>query len=200
MCERNSVERLARTVARRKGYASMGGKTQGRGVFAAGAEKMATDLMRQSGKTRKAVFAQLGEALKTGGIEARTPIIQNAVEQGLSQGSESLRAAQEGIVRAGAARSPYAKESMAMNRSTVERAVASIPSEIIGQSVMNAPGQVGQATNAMIQLQGVAQQGEALSQAAKAQNYANQMALIGGGINGLISTARSAYGGYGGGG
>lgn len=179
----------------------MGGKTQGQGFFSQRAEDIAKNLMKSSGPTRKLVFQQLAEALKTGGIEARTPQIQNAVEQGLSQGSQAQQAAEEAIFKSGASRTPYAKETLAAGRATTERAIAQIPSEVIGATVMGAPNQITAANQAVAQLMGVAQQGEALSQAAKAQNYAYKMAIIGGAVGGLAGIARQAasYGGGGGG-
>jgi len=170
----------------------MGGKQQGQGVFSKQAEQMAYSFMRGSKQSRTLVFQQLKEALGTGNIEARIPIIQSAVEQGLQQSSQNLRTAESALATApGAGRTPYVQETLATNRATAERAVAQIPSEVIGQTVMNASNTITAANQAAMQLMGVAQQGEALQQAAKAQNYAYKMSLIGGLVNGIVGNVRS---------
>ncbi len=179
----------------------MGGKQQGQGPFSKQAENMAYSFMKGSNKSRKLVFQQLKEALATGNIEARMPIIQSAVEQGLQQGSQNLRAAESSIATMpGVGRTPYAQEALVANRATAQQAVAQIPSEVIGQTVMNAPNTITAANQAAMQLMGVAQQGEALQQAAKAQNYAYKMSLIGGIVNGIVGNVRQYAGAYGGGG
>lgn len=182
----------------------MGGKHVGKGQWARQAEYAATNLMKQGAPARKLVFQQLNEALSTGSIEARAPIIQQQVEAGLSQGSQAIRAEEEQLARApsSVARSSFGQGGRAETRATVERAVAQIPAEVIGQTVMSAPETIGQANQSATQLFGVAQQGEALRQAAQAQNYANRMAIIGGIVGSVVNIARmaSSYGGGGAGG
>ena len=175
----------------------MGGKSEGMGDIARSAEEMGMAFLRQGKAPRKLIFQQLREALGTGNVEARIPIIQAQVEDALGRGSQALREGEESIFQAGAGRTPVAQETLAAGRAQVQSAIGSIPSEVIGQTVLNAPNTISAANQAIMQLMGVAQQGEALRQAAKAQNYASTMSQIGGGVGGLIGIVRSASGGGG---
>lgn len=161
----------------------------GGGGTAAGhlGEQVAMNLMRSGAKSRKLVFSQLKEALKTGNIEARIPIIQAQVEQGLQQGSEAMKVAQTDVAKSGAGRSPAAQEQLAVTRSMAERAVASIPSEVIGQTLRSGPDALAGPTNTALGLLGVANQASAAAGAAKAQNQAAAMSTAGAGAGAAIA-------------
>ncbi len=156
---------------------------------AAGAigERFAQQVMQQGGKARRAVFQQLNEALSTGNIEARVPIIQNMVEGGLQQGSQALRLAEEDIAKSGAGRSPAAMEMRAGLRAMAQSAVAQIPSEVIGQTIAEGPGAIAGSTGAGLSLLGIAQQASAAGAAAKAQNQATAVGAGGAGAAAAIA-------------
>ena len=167
------------------------GKGGGGGTTGAGrmAEEIGFNVMRSGAKSRKLVFSQLGEALKSGNIESRIPIIQSMVEGGLQQGSGALRMAEADIAKSGTGRSPVAKEQMAQLRAMAANAVSQIPSEVIGQTVRSAPETLSGATNAALGLLGSAQMAQSSNQQARAQAQAAQNANIGAGASAAAGIA-----------
>lgn len=149
-------------------------------------ERFASTIMRQGAGARKQVFQQLNEALSTGNIEAKIPIIQSMVESGLQQGSQALKIADEDIAKAGAGRSGAAGEMRASLRAMASDAVSQIPSSVIGQTIAEGPGAIAGAQGAGLSLLGVAQQASAAGAAATAQNEATRNAAIGAAV-GIIA-------------
>lgn len=134
----------------------MGKGGGGPGAASALSEQMALNLMRSGGASRKQVFKQLTEGLKTGNIQARIPIIQSQVEQALGQGAQATKAATEQVYKSGDYRGPAGQEAIASTRALAQRAVAAVPTEVIGQSVLNAPETLQGAAQSAFGLMGTA--------------------------------------------
>lgn len=147
------------------------------GAMARISEEMALDLMRVGSGSRKKVFQQLQEGLRTGNIAARTPIIQSQVEAALQQGGQAVRGTEEQVAKAGASRTGVGQETIASTRNIAQQAIAAIPSEVIGQTVGGAPRITQNAANAAFGLMGTAGglQGQA-AQANASADAANQQA------------------------
>lgn len=167
------------------------GKGGGGGAGAAGAlsEDIALNLMRQGGKSRNLVFKQLTEGLKTGNITARIPIIQAQVEQALGQGSQAVKGTQEQVARAGDARSPIAQETVASTRALAQRAVAAVPTEVIGQTIFGAPEVTQNAAQAGLGLLGTAGGIRGAQAQANAQQNAQVMGNVGAGVSAAAAIA-----------
>lgn len=167
----------------------MGKSPGGPGAAGALSQDMAFNLMRQGNKSRKLVFQQLTEGLKTGNIQARIPIIQSQVEQMLGQGSQAVKGTAEQIAKAGGGRSPVEAETMAGVRATAQRAVAAVPSEVIGSTVLGAPSVTQGAAGAAMGLMGTAGGIRAQQASADAQKDAATVGNIGAGIGAAASIA-----------
>lgn len=116
----------------------MGGKTPS----TAAANKLAgisERMFNQSNPSRRAMFSQLGEALKTGGIGARIPIIQRAVADVNESTRVGLGHTQEQLSRAGVT-GPFAQQILAQQRMAGSQQAARIPTDIAGQMINAGPG------------------------------------------------------------
>jgi hypothetical protein len=158
------------------------GKAQGGTAAGHIGEQFAFKIMRQGADTRKKVFQQLTEALATGNIEARMPIIQNMVETGLQQASGAQRMAEEDIAKSGAGRSPAASELRAGLRAMSTQAVSQIPANVIGQTIQGGPDALSGATASAMGMLGQANLAAGAANAAKAQNQATTMSAAGAGV------------------
>lgn len=163
------------------------GKTHAGSAAGVIGERFAQTIMRQGAGARREVFQQLNEALSTGNIEAKIPVIQSMVESGLQQGSQALRVADEDIAKSGAGRSPAAAEMRASLRAMASDAVSQIPGAVIGQTLAEGPGAIQGATGAGLSLLGVAQQASAAGAAASAQNQATAVGAGGAGAAAAIA-------------
>lgn len=164
-----------------------GHKGPGGAVMLAG--QFAQELMQLGGPARKAYFGQLKEALTKGTLEQRTPIIQQMVERGLGEGSRAQTLTQESLAKLGpgAARTPFAKETLATQRGMAERAVAAIPSEVVSQAALRAPEDTLAASNAANAFLGTA--GTAIGQAQQAAAAQQSTAIAAGGAAAGIAIA-----------
>jgi hypothetical protein len=70
-------------------------------------------IFRTQQPIRRVLSQQTLEALRTGGVGARLPIAQRAVEQARIGNAESLRSAQANIARSGLAGTPFAQRMLA---------------------------------------------------------------------------------------
>ena len=69
------------------------------------------EVRQQSGPVRDQVFSQISEALRTGGVNARIPIIQSSVEASKAATSQALKGLDQQTAQAGPgyANSPFAQ-------------------------------------------------------------------------------------------
>jgi len=144
----------------------------------------ASQIAKMSGPSRKMYFGQLKEALTTGSIGARTPIIQQQVEAGLSEGSRAQDVAAASLSQLGSAgaRGPVAAEIKAGLSAQAARAVAAIPSEVVGQQALRGPADVLSASDAAMRLLGTAGMAQNQAQQAQAAADANTASTVGAGV------------------
>lgn len=156
----------------------------GNGTTPAGriAGDFASQMSRIAGPARKQVFGQLSEALRTGNVAAKVPLIQSQVEQSLHTGSENQRSLDEQIAKApGVGRSSYGEGVRAEQSAMSQRATAAIPASVIGQTIMGGPAAVNQAASSAMGQLGAASgaQGTAMQAAAQNNAQAEQEAAAG---------------------
>ena len=85
------------------------------------------------------MFAQIYEALKTGGIGARLPIAQQGVEQSRAATSTAMTGTQESLSRSGLLKTPWGQSTLAGVRQSGEQATNRIPTDIAQQFISLAP-------------------------------------------------------------
>lgn len=167
----------------------MGGKTPS----TAAAKQLATlsELtFNQSKGARKALYEQLTEALKTGGVGARIPIIQRAVEDVKAGTAQAIAGSQKQYARAGLAGSPIAIQNIAQQRMAGSQAAARVPTDYAQQLIAAGPGLVSAGTG----IPGLAAAANLQQQAAIAGQQA-QSQLIGSGTSAVGTILGSYLGG-----
>ena len=99
---------------------------------------------RKSIPLRNTVFSQLGEALRTGGVKARIPMIQQAVSQSRSAASRAISGTSEELARRNIGGS-FAGNALAGLGLQARQQEAGIPTKAIQQLLAQGPGlaQVG---------------------------------------------------------
>jgi hypothetical protein len=166
------------------------GKAHAGTAAGATAGQYAKQLANLSGPSRKLYFGQLKEALTQGTVKAKVPLIQQMVEQGLSQGSTAQKLASEEIGKLGtAARSTFGQETQAGIRATAERGIAAIPSEVISQTAMQAPTSTMGAMQAAQTFLGQASIGQSQANQARAANTATTIGAAGAGVAAAVAIA-----------
>lgn len=97
---------------------------------------MGRKMIGQTGPARKEVLRQLTEALKTGGVKAKIPLIQQAVSQSNQATSTALSQTAEQLAQHNVG-GPFASRIMAQQRLAGDQATAAIPTgmaeRLIGQ-------------------------------------------------------------------
>lgn len=165
----------------------MGGKTPS----TAAAKQLATlsELtFNQSKASRKELYGQLTEALKTGGVGARIPIIQRAVEDVKAGTAQALAGQQKQYARAGLSGSPVAIQGLAQTRMAGSQAASRIPTDYAQQLISAAPGLVSSGTG----IPGLAAAANLQQQAAiaGAQNTAGLYGAGGSALGQLLGNVR----------
>ena len=102
----------------------------------------AESILQQSAPARKELLGQTTEALKTGGVGARIPIIQRAVEASKQATGNALRGT-SGDLAARGITGPYASSILSATREAGGQATSQIPTDIAGQMIGAAPNIVG---------------------------------------------------------
>jgi hypothetical protein len=101
----------------------------------------AQTILRQTGPVRKELLGQTLEALKTGGVGARIPIIQRAVEQSKQATGQALKGTSDSAA-AGGVTGPYLQSILAATRMSGEQQTSQIPTQIASDLIGRAPGLV----------------------------------------------------------
>ncbi len=153
-----------------------GGKAAGqRGSEAL--DKFVSEFAEVSKPARETFFGQLQEALTTGGIGARIPIIQKSVEASKSATSAALRGTEESLAKAGIAGDPFGQRVLAQTRLAGETQTSQIPTNIIREMLAGAQSAVlGSAqtiTGGFGQLAAVGAQREATAKQAFQQMFSS---------------------------
>ena len=83
---------------------------------------------------RQSMFDQMNEALTSGGVGARTPIVQNATTQMMNSHGRAMQDTQRQVGNAGLGSSPFAQNIMANQRQQGAQQVAGIGPEWAGKT------------------------------------------------------------------
>lgn len=132
-----------------------GGKTGEPGNFETPKESkelfgIGKGLLKETGPLRNTFVDQLLEALTTGGIEARIPIIQRATESAKASLSDSMSGLRDSLARSGLSSSPFGKATVAKAYNEGQLGVSQIAPNIIQHMIDMIPGYVtGMAGTAM---------------------------------------------------
>jgi len=132
------------------------GSLEGRGAGKippnADMEGLLKRLLNVSQPARKLEFQQLTEALQTGGVGARIPIIQRAVEAAMGAAGQSETLGRERTARAGLAGSPFDVASQIGTHTANTANIAGIGPSIASQLIAQGPNMVNAATSQAINL------------------------------------------------
>ena len=89
---------------------------------------------------RRELSKQTLEALQTGGVGARIPIVQRSVEAAKTAGAQSMRNAQESVAASGQAGTPFAQAMLAQLQQQNKYALSQIPVSYAQQLIGAAGG------------------------------------------------------------
>lgn len=144
------------------------GKGGGAGPSASKAlEAIATQTFEESTPARQELLSQFLEGLRTGGVEARIPIVQRGVEESRAATSGALRQLDEQLALTGMAGTPFGQRIRAETLTAGEQAASRIPLDVIQQFLSQVPGFVtGQQ---QISVSGLGQAGAAQANVQSAQ-------------------------------
>ena len=118
----------------------MGGKQRSTGVT--GAEVMPffeEQIEPGLDPVQTQLFSQISEALRTGGVGAQIPIIQQAVSQSQAALGTSLQQSGDELARSGLAGTPFAARALGEQRRAGAQQIAGIPTQGAQQLIGQAP-------------------------------------------------------------
>jgi len=175
-----------------------GAKGSGAGSASAAAAQSlsrAARLERQGAPMRREVFRQAEEALRTGGVGARIPQTQRAIEATKQATSQALAAQEKGLAGTGLAGTPWGQQALAVTRQMGAQQQALIPTQMAEAAIARAMGLQGPTLGALSQAGATAgQTGMGLAQAQLAAG-GQQAGALGGaagsaaGMIGMIALA-----------
>lgn len=116
-----------------KKLSSGGGKGGGKGEQPTGSaalENFLNEYATQTRPGREELFSQITEALKTGGVGARLPIVGKAVEASRSAASETMKGTEESLARVGLSGTPWGQNVSASTRLAGNLAVSRVPTDM----------------------------------------------------------------------
>lgn len=163
-------------------------KGGGSGGGSGGSNELAGLLKELSGETkplRDTLSSQFMEALTTGGIGARIPMIGAAQEQSRMGTANALTGTQNQLTRMGLDRTPFAASTLAGTRQQGEMATAMIPSQVAQGFIGAAPQYAMAPVGAMVSGAGNLNTNAANRDIAKG-NQSSQM------MTGLMQSAATA--------
>jgi hypothetical protein len=108
-----------------------GGSTQTSG--SAALEAIAKQINEEITPVRQEFTKQLQEALTTGGVGARLPLVQSMTEQAGKATSDTLKQVTDQLSQSGMIKSPYGQRILADTALSGEYAKKSIPSSVVQQ-------------------------------------------------------------------
>jgi hypothetical protein len=153
----------------------MGGGGKGESKSSKDLSELAQQFAAETGPTRRTLIDQMYEALTTGGVGARIPLVDRAVESSQRATSESLRALDTQLAQTGLAGTPFGERIRAGTEQQGRLATSQVSPNIIGQMIQQIPGFVtGQQQIAVQGLSG-AVSGEAQQAGAQASLLAAMM-------------------------
>jgi hypothetical protein len=128
----------------------MGGTVQGQGAGKIGQDPqlrgLFNNILRDTGPARHALFTQLTEALTTGGVGARIPIIMRAVEAASAAAGQSAQLNREKTAKAGLGGTAFDVNSQLTQDTASKSAIANIGPSVAEGMIAQAPNTINQAT------------------------------------------------------
>lgn len=100
----------------------------------------AKKLFEETTPVRQELFNQILEGLQTGGIQAKIPIIQSALEQSRGAASNALRQTDESLAQSGLSGTPFGERTRQEGRIQSEAGLAQIPTNVVRDFLGVAPG------------------------------------------------------------
>lgn len=113
--------------------------------------EISKQLFEESSPVRKELLGQSLEALTTGGLQSRIPIIQEYVQQSRQALSDALRQSESGLATSGLLNSSFGQRALTEQRIAGEAGVGAIPSQIVQSFINQAGSLAGNQTNIAVQ-------------------------------------------------
>jgi hypothetical protein len=118
----------------------MGSSGKGEGTESSEAlSQLATQLFEMAAPSLEEYYTQTEELLKTGGIGAQLPVIQQAVERTKQATSKSLQGLDERLAVLGLSGTPFGERTRAQTAMTGAQATAGVPSQYYQQWLSGLP-------------------------------------------------------------
>lgn len=156
------------------------------------------DLTAETRPIRQELSSQFQEALTTGGIGARIPIITAMQEQSKAATANALRGTGEQLSMQGLSRTPFAASTLAGIRQQGDLATSLIPSSVAQSFIAGAPSYAMAPVGAMIGGAGTLSNVQANRDIAKSNNqtqlYTSTMNAFASAAKGFCWVARRLYG------
>jgi len=92
------------------------------------------------GNVRSELFRQMGEALNTGGVGARVPMIQQAVSQQRQALGQALTGTEARLARSGQAGTAYGNRTLAQMSQQGQAGIGQIPTQVASELMGQVPG------------------------------------------------------------
>lgn len=150
---------------------------------------LSEQMFAESNPARRLMFKQLTEALKTGGVGARIPIIQRAVENVNTATAAATKGASADFARSGLAGSSFAAQALAGIRAAGSTKAAEIPTDVAQELISAGPGLISSGSG----IPGLASAASIQASGSAAENAANAQ-LISGGAGAIGSIAGGYFG------
>lgn len=109
--------------------------------------RLANKLLTESSPVRQALLGQQLEALRTGGVGARVPIIQNAVAASRQATGDALQQEQGTLATQGLAGTVFGNRILNQGRILGDTATSRIPTDYASKLIEGAPSFVSQLTS-----------------------------------------------------
>ena len=139
---------------------SGGGKGGGKGGGGSASDTMSSGqtsspyapLLAAFGKSALPVYqqqtSQVGEALRTGGVNAQIPIINSSIDASREAASTSMESTRSALARAGLSDSSFGQRVLASQQGQEGSFISQIPSQAATSFIGLAPGLTGQGISA----------------------------------------------------
>ena len=118
----------------------MGGGGKGETKTSKTLSKIAEAFFTETTPVRQELTSQMSEALTTGGVGARMPIISKSQEASRQATSNALRALDAQLAQTGQAGTPFGTRAKAETTQRGEMATSRIPTDIVSQLLQVIPG------------------------------------------------------------
>jgi len=128
----------------------MGGGKGGGNSGSKKLEKIAKNFYDETTPLRQEMQDQFLEALTTGGVEARIPMVNKAVESSRQATSNTLRQLDTQLAQSGLAGTPFGQQIQTQALQSGNQQTAGVPFNIIAQLLQQIPGYVTGANQTVV--------------------------------------------------